>query len=603
MTITAESFGAIGDASTDDTNAIEAAFNAAGELGQTLVLENGKIYRITRTIEVAAKNVSAMVIGGNSWKASLYVTNASCVIFFDGTEGDPAINFVDHGGNNEQSVGHRLVGVTFVGGHIRFGDYNTHNLVSENAIVSRTYGWMIGGLGTDVSDFTSITDGALRFTRDGVDFNLTGMDFTTCTSMQDVARVIDDVGFLNDLMCRFVAGRIVIITGENTLVDATPASGTQLNTILKIDSGNRAGNYQGSKMCSKGIDLYEHNFNTLLEKNCFLDIDGTNVHIGTSNGNTKVKGNWFNNRASGIACGVISTQHDMIYNSNGNVGIEISGNDFEPMIADSLVRTGSTNKLRINDNYMELPNVLSTSVNDFIVIGDSNGTPHSVEIVGNFANCKEFVSKFVRLEYCARGFYMARNEALNFEYGLHVNTTAGAVVDDVIYDGVQAFDSSGTTLIAQISGAAEKVDTKGTVPIVATPILQSATGSFAAITYDANTSGWYTRNGRDIQWQGFMQTDAITLGTAAGNVTIPLPVPRGSSPSGLAGTGFAGFNSVAAWAVDQPLYGIVNNTAMGLRKRTTINGADAPITVVDLALTGNKNILAWTANYICAVNV
>lgn len=661
-------FGAVGDGVTDDTAAITSAIAASAALGKELVFATG-IYIVSSTITVNGEALIFTGEGEQPYRASQYASKAGVILFFTGTTGNPIFSFPTQTANVGQSAGHVIRGLSFVGGHVEFNAYQTWNLVESCGFLSRTWGWSIGSQveQSDLATLQAITAGVLTVNIDGTSRTLSGIDLSTATSFDDVADLVDVVGRTAApyLRCQFTNGKFVIKAGTSSL---SVVSGN-LMTAMRLG----AATYSGSKMCTYGINFATTNFNSLVEKCSFWDIDGNSVFIGDNNGNTSIYHSFFSNRATGIVEGVISTKHHMVVIKSSGVNNVIHHCDFEPMIAASMVKTESTNTVTIENCYLELPDVLATDVTTFFEIGEDLGTgsfftSRAVNIQNNFMNCKAKTSRAINIVSCDRGVWISGNEILNFQYPVFVNTTAGSVAGQICYDGIQNKDTqvisitgtttagsavvtavsstallevgmtvTGTTLPANsyiasidsstqftlvsgtgvtagvgtaltafalrsiLGGAAEKVDTRGSVPVSCTMAFVPQTGSFTSVTYDADTAFYYVRNGNTMYLQGYVLTDAITVGTAADNLTLaPLPVDKQDLPG--PDSAFVGITSMSNWQSDYPCFGTVNTSTISLRKRATSNGVDSPMQVSDLKITANANGMTFSTQYICVEN-
>lgn len=132
-------------------------------------------------------------------------------------------------------------------------------------------------------------------------------------------------------------------------------------------------------------------------------------------------------------------------------------------------------------------------------------------------------------------------------------------------------------------------------------VLSSASGAFTSITYDPNASAFYTKIGRLVTIQGFFRTDAITTGTASGDIYISLPFTAASLPG--YGDGSAGVVSFATnWGGDVPcsVSPRGGDTKMNLHYRTTANGNFSNIQVGDLGTGSGANYTVFAAQYISA---
>jgi hypothetical protein len=132
-------------------------------------------------------------------------------------------------------------------------------------------------------------------------------------------------------------------------------------------------------------------------------------------------------------------------------------------------------------------------------------------------------------------------------------------------------------------------------------VLTSASGSFTSITYDPNASSFYTKIGRLVTIQGYFMTDAITAGTAAGDIYISLPFTVANlTGSGDGGTGAIGYAS--SWGGDVP-FSVAprgGDNKMNIHYRTSANGNVSNMQVGDLATGANSNVMTFTAMYIAA---
>jgi hypothetical protein len=129
-----------------------------------------------------------------------------------------------------------------------------------------------------------------------------------------------------------------------------------------------------------------------------------------------------------------------------------------------------------------------------------------------------------------------------------------------------------------------------------TPIYEPASGAFGAITY-VSVYGFYTKIGNVVFVSGQLVTDAVTLGTAAGELFVGgLPFGAGQ-PSVLA----------VSWSQD---FNTGNPSAMGVRGatltnvrifyRTSASGAALPIDVSFLQNGVGKNFVQFAGCYIAS---
>jgi len=132
-------------------------------------------------------------------------------------------------------------------------------------------------------------------------------------------------------------------------------------------------------------------------------------------------------------------------------------------------------------------------------------------------------------------------------------------------------------------------------------VLTSASGSFTTATIDPNATAYYTKIGRHVFIQGYFMTDAITVGTATGDIYISLPFTAANLTGfGDGGTGAVGY--AASWGGDVPssVYPRGGDSKMNLHYRTSANGSVSNMQVGDLATGANSNVVVFTAMYIAA---
>jgi len=134
-----------------------------------------------------------------------------------------------------------------------------------------------------------------------------------------------------------------------------------------------------------------------------------------------------------------------------------------------------------------------------------------------------------------------------------------------------------------------------------TPVLSSASGSFTTVTLGADTSAYYTKIGREVTFQMWFTTDAITVGTASGDVYISLPFTAAT----LAGAGDHSSASVSLcinFTTNHPDSALVRggDNKMNLIIRTTANGATSNLQVGSLATGAGSNIILISGLYIAA---
>ena len=131
----------------------------------------------------------------------------------------------------------------------------------------------------------------------------------------------------------------------------------------------------------------------------------------------------------------------------------------------------------------------------------------------------------------------------------------------------------------------------------------STTGTaFDSITMDATrTKGYYVKIGRAVHVQCTLRSDAVTVGSASGDLIItglPFSAPANSSGTGDAYASFA-VSLTGGFASDNPF---VLATRPGhphllVRKRTSVTGNDVAMVPSDLATGANANSITFSGTY------
>jgi len=129
-----------------------------------------------------------------------------------------------------------------------------------------------------------------------------------------------------------------------------------------------------------------------------------------------------------------------------------------------------------------------------------------------------------------------------------------------------------------------------------TPALQGNDIDPTSVTYDAGRYGSYTRVGNVVHIQGYMRTDAVTVGPMATVVVIAsLPF----SPTVGAAVDVA---DSEGWTTNNPCAGqmIAGDPRIFLLYRTTANGVVARLPVAAVATGADSNIVRFAASYFVA---
>lgn len=128
-----------------------------------------------------------------------------------------------------------------------------------------------------------------------------------------------------------------------------------------------------------------------------------------------------------------------------------------------------------------------------------------------------------------------------------------------------------------------------------TPTLEANDINFTSVTYDPGVYGRYTRIGKVVHIQGYMRTDAVTIGSAATYVLI------GGLPFTPANSSTIAVGEVENWNTNNPCalrvrFGV---NSMFLWFRTTANGSTNLLTPSSVATGADSNIIQFGGTYIC----
>jgi hypothetical protein len=131
-----------------------------------------------------------------------------------------------------------------------------------------------------------------------------------------------------------------------------------------------------------------------------------------------------------------------------------------------------------------------------------------------------------------------------------------------------------------------------------TPVFDPQTGAFTSVTYDADVWGRYIKIGNLVTFQCRLATDAITVGTAADDLSIEgLPYAARARDEGYqtVSVGFA-----ASFVGEEPISGIIpqNSTQIALYYRATVDGNTSASQVADLDTGANDNLIYVGGSYI-----
>jgi len=137
-----------------------------------------------------------------------------------------------------------------------------------------------------------------------------------------------------------------------------------------------------------------------------------------------------------------------------------------------------------------------------------------------------------------------------------------------------------------------------------TPEFAPATGAFTSVTYDTVvTGGKYIKVGKLVHVQGSIRTDAITVGSAAGQVYITgLPFAASNNISGQDGWSTLTIGQCVNWVTNFPSIGSIvgGQSRFELQYRAAANGATIDLPVASLDTGADKNVIRFSATYVSA---
>jgi hypothetical protein len=272
--------------------------------------------------------------------------------------------------------------------------------------------------------------------------------------------------------------------------------------------------------------------------------------------------------------------------------------------------SGNTYPFPAGNIFGAIGNAVSAQENWFGFIGDYGTSSGSVNILlqQNLNNTNQQAGNFIGSEAtsaAAADVIMGKMVAASTAGGNSTKTVQARLKsggDFEIAAGNLVIGTSGNGIdFSATSGA-------GTSELLAdyeegtwTPVLSSASGSFTTVTLGADTSAYYTKIGREVTFQMWFTTDAITVGTASGDVYISLPFTAAT----LAGAGDHSSASVSLslnFTINHPDSALVRggDNKMNLITRTTANGATSNLQVGSLATGAGSNIIVISGLYIAA---
>jgi hypothetical protein len=129
------------------------------------------------------------------------------------------------------------------------------------------------------------------------------------------------------------------------------------------------------------------------------------------------------------------------------------------------------------------------------------------------------------------------------------------------------------------------------------PTLTTDGTDFSSVTYDALTSGYYTKIGDLVVARGRLRTDAVTVGSASGNVLIGgLPFTVGGGATGRAPVLIG---EAEDFSTNNPSGGrtVESSVTARLFYRSSANGAATSLPVSSIDTGANKNQASFTIIY------
>lgn len=136
------------------------------------------------------------------------------------------------------------------------------------------------------------------------------------------------------------------------------------------------------------------------------------------------------------------------------------------------------------------------------------------------------------------------------------------------------------------------------------PTLRTDGINFDSVTYGSLTGGKWVKIGNIVHFQGFLITDAVTLGSANSYVQIGgLPFTASANTSGKSdGQVACSVAEVGAWASNMPSEGYIQSGTKNiyLLYRLLVNGASSLVVPSDVGLGGNANRIRVAGTYISA---
>lgn len=173
--------------------------------------------------------------------------------------------------------------------------------------------------------------------------------------------------------------------------------------------------------------------------------------------------------------------------------------------------------------------------------------------------------------------------------------TASGVVE--LATDAETVTGTSTTLATHPSGVAAAIAAAGLSVSSGTwtPTLTTNGTNFDSVTYDAVTAGNYVTFGGIVFIVGRLRTDAVTIGSATGNILIGgLPFTAGGAPDAT-----IAISNCQSWLGEEPLAAAVQSgaTTMILFYRGSVSGGISLNVVSDVGTGANANECTFSGFY------
>jgi hypothetical protein len=179
--------------------------------------------------------------------------------------------------------------------------------------------------------------------------------------------------------------------------------------------------------------------------------------------------------------------------------------------------------------------------------------------------------------------------------GAAISGTTGAFTTTVGVGGATpAASGAGITFPATQSSSSDANTLDDYEEGTWTPTYTTDGTNFTSVTY-TQTSGAYTKIGDRVFVVGLLRTNAITVGSASGNVLIGgLPFTVGADPRGSVYLGYS-----AGFAGDEPLSAVFQptTTTAYLYYKTAVNGDSLTLQVSDMGTGATSNFILFSGFY------